>query len=151
MDRHTPRFAILTPYAALSMLKLLHSAGIDSAEVRRQELFIRRIDPGRADQFVQGWRQMQAAADDYRDRFSTGPVSVPSAVDGSAPADDDIDDASSEPSYVTTEEAARLLDCGSRRVRQLIESGQLPARKVGRTWLVDRGQAVALAEMRRSA
>ena len=38
---------------------------------------------------------------------------------------------------LTVNEAARRLGVIPRRVRQLIRSGQLPAEKVGRDWLIE--------------
>lgn len=40
---------------------------------------------------------------------------------------------------MTTAEAAKELDLTPMRVRQLCQSGILPARKIGRDWLIRRG------------
>jgi excisionase family DNA binding protein len=40
--------------------------------------------------------------------------------------------------WVTTSEAARDLGLTVGRVRQLLESGQLPGRKMGRDWVIRR-------------
>ncbi len=45
---------------------------------------------------------------------------------------------------LTTRQAADLLGVSPRRVRALIESGKLPARRVGRDWTVKRGDLDAL-------
>ena len=52
---------------------------------------------------------------------------------------------------VTTREAAALLGRSERRVRQLIDCGDLPARRRGRDWLVDRAAATALAAAKEEA
>lgn len=39
---------------------------------------------------------------------------------------------------LTTTQAARYLHISSERIRQLIKAGKLPARRVGRSWLVDK-------------
>jgi excisionase family DNA binding protein len=38
---------------------------------------------------------------------------------------------------LTTEEAGQRLGIGKQRVRDLIESGRLPAKKFGRTWMIE--------------
>jgi len=42
------------------------------------------------------------------------------------------------PDLLTTAEAAALLSLTDSRIRQLIRSGSLPARRLGRDWLIDR-------------
>ena len=48
-------------------------------------------------------------------------------------------------------EAARVLGCGQRNVRDLVARGALPARKRGGRWTFDRLAVVELLESRRSA
>ncbi|WP_083198678.1 helix-turn-helix domain-containing protein [Mycobacterium malmoense] len=47
---------------------------------------------------------------------------------------------------VETDEAARTLGCSTANVRDLIRRGRLPARHVGRRWLVSSRAVVELAE-----
>lgn len=44
---------------------------------------------------------------------------------------------------LTTAAASRLIGCTDSRVRQLLRSGELAGRRVGRDWLVDRAAAEA--------
>lgn len=39
--------------------------------------------------------------------------------------------------FITTKEAAARLGVNKQRVWQLIQSGKLPAQKVGRDWIID--------------
>jgi len=48
------------------------------------------------------------------------------------------------PDLLTTAEAAALLSLTDYRIRQLIRSGSLPARRLGRDWLIDREALLAL-------
>lgn len=42
---------------------------------------------------------------------------------------------------LSTAEAAKLLNISPRRVRALVESGDLKAQRVGRAWLIDEDSA----------
>ena len=53
---------------------------------------------------------------------------------------DTVGDETEQPDYMTTTEAAALLDCTERTVRR--QAGELGGRKLGGRWFVDR-QAVA--------
>jgi len=52
--------------------------------------------------------------------------------------------ASSGTEEVTTTEAAALADKSAAWMRQLAASGRVRARRVGRTWLLDRGDVIAM-------
>ena len=43
-----------------------------------------------------------------------------------------------QPDILTVAQAAAALGVGVRRVRQLIETGTLPASRFGRDWMIDR-------------
>ncbi|WP_439623399.1 helix-turn-helix domain-containing protein [Gemmata sp.] len=45
--------------------------------------------------------------------------------------------------HMTTAQAAQLIGCNDSRVRQLLKSGKIIGRRVGRDWLVDRTSAEA--------
>jgi excisionase family DNA binding protein len=51
---------------------------------------------------------------------------------------------------ITVAEAARLLDCGERNVRDLVRRGRLSARRTGGRWMVD-AAAVELRAERKAA
>lgn len=46
------------------------------------------------------------------------------------------------PLFLNTEEAAIILDCSTALVRQLCSSGQLPCKKIGRSFKIFRGDLV---------
>ncbi|MBA2281354.1 MAG: helix-turn-helix domain-containing protein [Acidimicrobiia bacterium] len=97
--------------------RLLGDALRDARRNGRQDL----------DELEQLQRDLMAAA------LAASRDPVPSDV-GSA-----VDAGSSEApaSYVPVVEAAGLLEVSGRRVRQLLESGQLSGRRSGALWLVD--------------
>ena len=47
---------------------------------------------------------------------------------------------------VTAAEAARILECGERNVRDLARRGRIPARRSGGVWLLDAGAVEARAQ-----
>lgn len=51
--------------------------------------------------------------------------------------------------YVTTSEAAEIIGCVARRVRQLLQAGKLVGKRMGRDWLVDRSSAEAYRDSAR--
>jgi excisionase family DNA binding protein len=51
--------------------------------------------------------------------------------------------------FVLTSEAAEVLGVSRRRVQALITSGQLPAQKVGRDWLIARADLETFAQQPR--
>jgi excisionase family DNA binding protein len=68
------------------------------------------------------------------------------SVDGNAEAVvTEIGAASSQHVEITPEEASVLLDVSPSRVRQLLRSGVLHGRRVGRCWLAQRAAVVAYA------
>ncbi len=50
-----------------------------------------------------------------------------------------------EPPTMDTKEAAWLLSCSVKHVRDLCESGDLKAARVGKLWRINRAQVYALA------
>jgi len=48
--------------------------------------------------------------------------------------------------YLTVNEAADLMRCEKKKVRQLLRDGVLPGRRVGRTWRIPRHQLEAWME-----
>lgn len=135
-----PRFAVLPPHAAVWLLANLRRAGVDGGTVRAGAMS-RRL-AGRtdlADELEGAWRQLLASAG-----------SVATSVCGSAEVVE-AEVARSLSQEVTTTEAADMLACTNRWVRQLITDGRVTARKAGSTWLLDRGQVEALRDARRMA
>jgi excisionase family DNA binding protein len=51
---------------------------------------------------------------------------------------------------VGTDEAAKLLGLGPRRIRQMAQAGHLAATRVGHTWLIDRDLLLAEAQRQRT-
>ncbi len=73
-------------------------------------------------------------------------AATPTTDVGSPELPEALEDSASAPmtATVSTSEAARALRVSDRRVRQLIDARELPARREGRQWRVD---AAALAEL----
>jgi excisionase family DNA binding protein len=51
--------------------------------------------------------------------------------------------------YISTAEAARIIDCNDSRVRQLLRAGKLEGERVGRDWLVKKSSAEAYRDSER--
>lgn len=55
-----------------------------------------------------------------------------------------------ETGFVTTDDAAEMLDVTARRVRQFIDEGRLPAQKIGRQWIIKREDVLSFAVLQRN-
>ena len=143
-----PRFAVLPPYVAQFVLSRLERAGFTGEAFRSHAAFLR--SSGRPDlaAFVElGHAQLRASAAQHR-----AALADPISVDGSAETEIGAVGAGSGASeWMTTQEAAEMLGVGARRVGQLLSRGALSGRKVGRSWVVERGSVVDLLEARGSA
>ena len=133
------RFAVLTPYAAAWMINRLRRSGVNSAAVRRDvEMYRSAGALHEAEHLARAWAQLRAAAGEL----------PPAAANGSTKVDHAETVEESKHDEITTSQAADLLRCTARRVRQLVEDGKLDGRRVGRAWLVDRQMVEDLARRR---
>lgn len=143
----TPRFAVVSPYAAAWIERTLSHYGVTSATIRAEAKWCRTAgQPAIAAELEGAWRQIRAAAQDHRDRLA-----APTSASGSAEATEPQIGASSGREQITTDQAAEMLGITARRVRQMIADDQLTGIRVGRSWTVERLQVEATAETKRCA
>lgn len=87
-----------------------------------------RLDPSWLAEVTHAWRSVRAAAAAWE---RAPAVDAATAYPATAAGRD------SEQDEITTETAADLLKVSPNRVRQLLRSGVINGRRVGRTWAVD--------------
>lgn len=136
-----PRIAAVPPECAAFLLATLRERGVTSqtvaAAVQRRHA---SGAPLAAGAITAGWTQLQAAEGWYMARLAGA------SAGGSAEVVAAEVPSGLEAVEVTTVVAADMLGVTDRRVRQLIASGRLPARQVGRSWVIERDAVVALRE-----
>lgn len=60
------------------------------------------------------------------------------AVNGSTPTSENGSESAAQSIVeITTDQAAEVMGCSARRIRQLVHAGRVRARRAGHTWLVD--------------
>lgn len=87
-----------------------------------------RMHPDRLAEVTQAWAAIREAGRQWAEQEAAADGSTAEQVTAPPAGSGEID----------TDRAAGLLGVTPNRVRQLARSGALPARKVARTWLVDR-------------
>lgn len=123
--------AHISGFSAFVIAAVLDDA-LATRVVRLQEqVAVGRLDPERMVELRQTWAAIRAAGQEWT-RWRA-------ALDGNA--EDlaaEMPGGSIRESEIDTALAAQVLGVTPRRIRQLVAAGHLPARRAGRTWLVDR-------------
>ena len=152
-EQEVPRYAVLSPYVAQWLMQQMAAgATVTKALARSHALWLREIGQVHlAREVVVAWSQVEASAGQWRERAAVQPRPPASgaSVDGSAEAEiGEVGAGSGVLADVTTKEAAEMLGVSERRVGQMLAAGALTGRKVGRSWLVDRGSVETLRDAR---
>jgi excisionase family DNA binding protein len=103
--------------------------------LRRRVSLASGIDPANRDELLSNFEELARVGRGWmasRPRVSVAAGSVTEMVS-----------ASSVDMEINTEKAAELLNLTTSRVRQLLRSGELPGRLVGRRWVVKRSAVMA--------
>ena len=100
------------------------------------------IDPGNRVELLAALSELQRVGEEWKRqrRISVAAGSVTEMHPGSS-----LD------MEISAKQAAELLDRTASRIRQLLRSGELPARKVGRRWLLKRHDVIAYCANSRKA
>lgn len=153
--RDVPRVAPISGYVAVWLqMQLATGSRVTQADVMVHTQWLREggLEP-LARQVESAWAQMDAAAEQYRERAGRQAVAplrpVPVSDDGNAQAEIGSGRAVSEPQVeITTKEAAEMLGLSERRVGQFVAAGTLQGRKAGRAWLLPRSSVEMLRDAR---
>lgn len=148
--------AVVPPYAARWLLAQAARGPVTLGSMRAEALRLRQAGrPDLASQLELGSAQLRMSARAWVaacDRAAADELAALTSEHESAPAEMPAPAASSMQAVsVTAAEAAHRLGVTPQRVGQLLRSGRLPGRRIGRVWLVERAAVEAAREERLSA
>lgn len=126
-----PLAAPVAGFAAFAIAAVLDDALAARMVHLQAQVAAGRLHPARLAELRQAWAAIRAAAQEWSQWRA--------AVDGrTEPVPAETSPGSAREREIDTARAGDLLGVSARRVRQLVAAGDLPARRAGRTWLVDR-------------
>jgi excisionase family DNA binding protein len=134
-----PSGAALTPLACAVFASMLR------VPLRRRTSSASGIHPDNAAELRAAYEELDRVGREWMSWQRPISVAALAAVPATEMARDSVGD------MITTEIASQMLRLSDSRIRQLLRSGELPGRKVGRRWLVKRSAVAAYAGSSRKA
>jgi excisionase family DNA binding protein len=123
-----PLVAPVGGFAAFVLARVLEDALPSRLVGLQRQVESGNLHPDFLAQVTQAWAAIQEASRQYKQAAASASESAEEVLAEVPAASGEID----------TDRAAGLLRVTPSRVRQLVRSGDLPGRKLGREWLVDR-------------
>jgi len=144
-----PRLAApVRGFAAWALILLVDRYGPEQMVALQRHAERGRLDPAYLTELQGSWAAIREAAQHWLawERQSRPAGDGPSSAAETVPPPGSVSQAPA--AEIDTETAAKMLDVSSSRIRQIIRSGKIAGRKVGRVWLVSVASVKAYLEER---